>query len=160
MVVQRFHRALLRVPIIGDVIANRETARFSRTLATLSRNGVPLLDAVRLSGSVLRNRAFNLAVDDIGETLKAGGSLTTPMTQSGLFSELSLRLIAVGEQTGQLDVMLMRVATIYEAILQRQLGRLTSLITPILTLLIGGLVGGLILSVMSAILSVNDLAFK
>ena len=157
---QRIHRALLRVPILGHVISNRETARFSRTLATLTRNGVPLLDAVRLSGSVLRNGAFVGAVADVGETLKAGSSLSTPLTQSGLFSELSLRLIAIGEQTGQLDVMLMRVAVIHEAMLQRQLSRLAGLITPILTLLIGGLVGGLILSVMNAILSVNELAFK
>lgn len=157
---QSVHRALLRLPIIGHVIANRETARFCRTLATLTRNGVPLLDAVRLSGSVLRNSAFLVAVADVGETLKAGSSLASPLTQSGLFSELSLRLIAIGEQTGQLDVMLMRVAVIYEAMLQRQLSRLTGLITPVLTLIIGGLVGGLILSVMNAILSVNDLAFK
>ena len=155
-----FHRAQLQLPVIGSVIANRETSRLSRTLATLTRNGVPMLEAVRLSGSVLRNLAFASAVTDAGESLKAGGSLSAPLMQSGLFSELSLRLITVGEQTGQLDVMLMRVAIIYEAILQRQLVRLTSLITPMLTLLIGGMVGGLILTVMSAILSVNELAFK
>jgi len=157
---QSVHRTVLRLPVIGSVIANRETARFSRTLATLTRNGVPMLEAVRLSGSVLRNLAFSGAADAAGESLKEGGNLSTPLTQSGLFSELALRLITVGEQTGQLDAMLLRVATIYEAILQRQLARLAGLVTPILTLLIGGLVGGLILSVMSAILSVNDLAFK
>ena len=155
-----FHRAQLRLPVVGSVIANRETSRFSRTLATLTRNGVPMLEAVRLSGSVLRNLAFAGAVTAAGESLKSGGTLSQPLMQSGLFSELSLRLMTVGEQTGQLDVMLMRVAVIYEAILQRQLVRLTGLITPVLTLLIGGMVGGLILSVMSAILSVNDLAFK
>jgi general secretion pathway protein F len=69
-----------------------------------------------------------------------------------------MRLIAVGEQTGQLEPMLMRVAQVYEATLQRQLARFMSLLTPVLTLLIGGLVGGLILSVMSAILKINELA--
>ncbi len=154
------HRTILRLPIIGSLAAARETARFSRTLATLTRNGVPMLDAVRISGSVLQNQAFVQAVAAAGESLKEGGSLSAPLLQSGLFSELSLRLIAVGEQTGQLDGMLMRVATIFETALQRQLGRLMTLLTPLLTLLIGGLVGGLILSVMSAILSVNDLAFQ
>ncbi len=92
--------------------------------------------------------------------LKEGGSLAKPLESSGLFTDLSLRLIAVGEQTGQLDTMLMRVANIYEATVQRQLARFLSLLTPLLTLFIGFVVGSLILSVMSAIMSVNDLALK
>ena len=153
-----FHRALLRLPIIGGLITNRETARFSRTLATMIRSGVPMLEAVRISGSVLENQAFAGAVSDAGKALQEGGTLSAPLLKSGLFSELSMRLIAVGEQTGQLEPMLMRVAQVYEATLQRQLARFMSLLTPVLTLIIGGLVGGLILSVMSAILKVNELA--
>jgi general secretion pathway protein F len=153
-------RWVLKLPIVGRLVSARETSRFARTLATLTRNGVSMLDAVRISGSVLQNRAFAVAVASAGEGLKEGDMLSAPLLQSGLFSELALRLITVGEQTGQLDTMLMRVATIFETALQRQLARLMSLLTPILTLLIGGLVGGLILSVMNAILSVNDLAFQ
>ena len=82
------------------------------------------------------------------------------LTRAGVFPELALRLTGVGEQTGQLDVMLERVGTIYEAALQRQLLRITSLITPLLTIMIGVLVGGLLLSVMGAIFSVNELALK
>jgi general secretion pathway protein F len=151
-------RALLRLPLVGGLIANRETARFARTLATMQRSGVPMLDAVRISGSVLQNQAFAGAVSSAGQALQEGGTLSAPLLKSGLFSELSMRLIAVGEQTGQLEPMLMRVAQVYEATLQRQLARFMSLLTPVLTLIIGGLVGGLILSVMSAILKVNDLA--
>ncbi len=156
----RLDRQLLRLPVIGSLASARETARFSRTLATLTHNGVPLLEAVQISGRVLQNRAFAGAVAAAGESLKEGDTLSAPLLKSGLFSELSLRLMAVGEQTGQLDTMLARIATIYEATLQRQLARLMSLLTPVLTLLIGGMVGGLILSVMNAILSVNDLAFQ
>ena len=152
------HRAFLRIPIVGGMISNRETARFARTLATMTHSGVPMLEAVRISGSVLQNQAFATAVANAGQALQEGGTLSQPLLQSGLFSELSMRLIAVGEQTGQLETMLMRVAQVYEATLQRQLGRLMSLLTPVLTLGIGGLVGGLILSVMSAILSINQLA--
>jgi general secretion pathway protein F len=151
-------RTILKLPVVGGLVAARETARFSRTMSTLSRNGVPMLDAVRISGAVLQNKAFAEAVASAGESLKQGGSLSQPLAQSGLFSELALRLMAVGEQTAQLDTMLMRVAQIFEATLQRQLGRLMTLLTPLLTLLIGALVGGLILSVMSAILGANDLA--
>jgi general secretion pathway protein F len=71
---------------------------------------------------------------------------------------LALRLMAVGEQTAQLDTMLMRIAQIFETTLQRQLSRLMTLLTPLLTLLIGALVGGLIISVMTAIMSLNDVA--
>jgi general secretion pathway protein F len=73
---------------------------------------------------------------------------------------VALRLIAVGEKTGQLDAMLLRVAEIFEAALQRQLDRITAMITPLLTLCIGALVGGLIVSVMSALLGINELAIN
>ena len=94
------------------------------------------------------------------EVVREGGTLVGSLVRSGVFPELSLRLIAVGEQTGQLETMLARVAEIYEAVLQRQLQRVTSLLTPILTVCIGLVVGGLLLSVMGAIVSVNDLALQ
>ena len=153
-------RAVLRLPVIGRLVAYRETARFSGTLATLVRNGVPMLDAVRISGAVLSNRTFSNAVAAAGDDIKEGTTLSQPLLVSGVFPELALRLIAIGEQTGQLDVMLQRVSAIHDATLQRQVARYTSLLTPILTLVIGLLVGGLIISVMGAILSVNDLAFQ
>jgi len=151
-------RSVLRVPIIGALITARETARFSRTFSTLSRNGLPILDALRLTGNVLRNRAFRTAVVNASEAVKSGDRLAQPLIRSGIFPEVALRLISVGEQTGQTDVMLMRVATIFETALQRQVSQLLTLLTPLLTLIIGGTVGGLILTVMNAILSVNDLA--
>ena len=95
-----------------------------------------------------------------GEEIKEGGQLSVPLARSGLFSDLFLRLMVVGEQTGQLDTMLLRAAEIYEQALQRQIQRLTSLITPAVTLVIGTVVGGLILTVMSALMSINDLALK
>lgn len=155
-----FDRLLLRVPVIGAVIERRESGRLARTLATLIRNGVPIIDAMRISGSVLSNRAMRDAVLVAAEDIKQGGQLSAPLARSGLFSALLLRLAAVGEQTGQLDTMLLRAAEIYESALQRQLQRLTSLITPVVTLLIGAVVGSLILSVMSALISVNDLAIR
>lgn len=153
-------RALLKLPLIGGLIERRETARLSRTLAVLTRNGVPILDTMRIAGGVLTNRAYAQAVETAGDEIKEGGTLSGPLTRSGLFPDLFLRLTAVGEKTGQLDVMQLRVAEIYEAAVERQVERLTALITPVLTLVIGGIVGGLIISVMGAIFSVNDLALK
>lgn len=150
-------RYVVRLPIVGDLVTSRETARFARTLATLSQNGVAMLDAVRITGNVMQSRAFSAAVAEAGQSLQEGGKLSEPLQKSGLFSDLSISLLTVGERTGQIEPMLLRVADIYEATLQRRLSRLLSLLTPVLTLAIGGLVGLLILSVMNAILSINEL---
>lgn len=153
-------RAVLRLPLIGGIVERRESGRLARTLATLIRTGVPIVEALRIGGSALTNRAMRSAVEAASEDIKEGGQLYPPLARSGLFSDLLLRLTAVGEQTGQLDTMLLRAAEIYDSALQRQLQRLTSLLTPAVTLLIGGLVGGLILTVMNALISVNDLALR
>ena len=150
----------LRIPIVNGLITGRETARFSRTLATLMRSGVPMLEAIRISGSVIKNFAFRSAIDNVGEQVRQGATLSQPLIDSGLFPELAVRIIAVGEQTGQLEIMLIRVADIFETTLQRRLERLTGLMTPILTLVIGLLVGWLIVSVMGALLSINQLPFS
>lgn len=153
-------RATLRLPLARALITARDTARFARTLATLLRSGVPMLDALRSSGEVVGNRAFGEAVRTVASQVREGGTLSDPLARSGRFSELALRLVTAGERTGQLDPMLMRVAEIYEDSLQRQLMRLTSLVTPILTVVIGFVVGALILSVMGAIVGLNELAVR
>ena len=153
-------RAILLLPTVGGLVSGAATARFARTLATLLRSGVPMLRALRIVGSVTGNQAFAAAIVKAADEVKEGGTLPGSLTKSELFSKLSLRLITAGEQTGQLETMLLRVATVYEAQLQRQIDRLTSLLVPVLTVAIGVVVGGLILSVMSAIVSVNDLAFR
>ncbi len=153
-------RLALRIPLLRGLIIRREVARFARTLATLMKSGVPLLDATRIAGGVLANAQYRETIVGVAEAIRQGASLTRPLTESGLFPEVALRLIAVGEKTGQLETMLLRTADIFEAALQRQLDRMTALITPVLTLLIGGLVGGLIVSVMSALLGINELAVQ
>jgi general secretion pathway protein F len=153
-------RTILQLPTVGGLVSGAATARFARTLATLLRSGVPMLQALRIVGSVTGNHAFAAAIAKTADEIKEGGTLPGSLTKFNLFSELSLRLITAGEQTGQLETMLLRIATVYEAQLQRRIDRLTSLLVPALTLAIGIVVGGLILSVMSAIVSVNELAFR
>jgi general secretion pathway protein F len=154
----RLDRFVLRLPVAGRLVTAHETARFARTYATMSRNGVPILDALRLTGGVLRNRVFSGAIAAATESVKSGSRLSEPLLRSGIFPELSMRLLSIGEQTGQVDTMLLRVAVVFEAAMQRQMLRILTLLTPLLTLLIGGTVGALILTVMNAILSVNELA--
>lgn len=153
-------RQLLRVPVVSGLVLNGQTAIMTRTLATLIRNGVPMLQALQIAGDVLSNRAMVTALRNSAEEVKEGATLSGALGGSGVFPELALRLTGVGEQTGQLETMLDRVGSIYELALQRQLGRLTSLLTPILTLAMGALVGSLLLSVMGAIASVNELALQ
>ncbi|MBX9925706.1 MAG: type II secretion system F family protein [Hyphomicrobiaceae bacterium] len=153
-------RTALRLPVAGRLIASSETARLSRTLSTLLTSGVPLLEALRVSGGALTTSAFRSAVEDTAETVSRGGLLSDGMTATGRFGELALRLTAIGERTAQLPDMLTRLARIEEEALQHDLDRLTGLIAPVMTVLIGLLVGGIILSVMGAIAGLNDLAFK
>ena len=153
-------RQLLRLPLVSGLIRSGQTAVMTRTLGTLIRNGVPMLQALQITADVLSNRAMAAAVRDSAAAVKQGATLTAALSRSGAVPELALRLTGVGEQTGQLDTMLERAGSIYEQALQQQLGRLSTLITPLLTIAIGVLVGGLLLSVMGAIVGVNELALR
>ena len=155
-----FDRAMLRVPVLGTVIERRETGRLARTLATLIKGGVPLVEAARVSASVMTNSAMAVHVEDASQSIREGDTLSSPLARSGVFSELFVRLVALGEQTGQLEAMLFRAADVYDGALQRQLQRVIGLITPVVTIVIGGVIGILILSVMSALMSINDLALQ
>jgi general secretion pathway protein F len=156
----RRDRLLLRLPLVCGPIRNGETAVMMRTLATLIRNGVPVVDALRICADVLGNRAMAAALRQGAGEVKEGASLTGALARSGLFPELALRLAGVGERTGELDAMLERAGGIYEQALQQQLSRLSNLLTPMLTIAIGVLVGGLLLSVMGAIAGMNELAVR
>jgi general secretion pathway protein F len=149
-------RLALRLPGIGGLVRRADTARFARTLATLTRNGVPMLEALQVTGGTLRNHVFRSAVAEAGAAVNRGGTLLAPLARSGLFPDLALRLVALGEQTGQLSAMLTRVADIYEHDVQQQLQRLLAGLVPAVTLLIGVFVGALVLSVMGAMLALND----
>lgn len=153
-------RALLAVPVVGGLMRRASTARFARTLGTLTRNGVPMLEALRVTSGVLGNRAFVAAVQGAEAEMNQGGTLLAPLTRSGLFPDLAVRMVALGEQTGQLATMLTRVADIYEHDLQQQLQRVLGIATPAITVVIGVFVGTLILSVMGAMLSLNETVLR
>lgn len=153
-------RLALRLPVIGRLTSLRETGRFCRTMSALLKNGVPLLEALRSTAGVLTNGVYSEATGTLAGAVAEGATLSQQMQASKLYSELSVRLAAVGEKTGQLDDMLARAAAIHEAMLERDADRLTRLIGPVLTLFVGLFTGGLILSVMQAILSINDLALR
>lgn len=147
-------------PFVGYMIRLREAGRFTRTLGALLTAGVPLLvslkSALRLVGNRYLAGQYTAAIDLIPEGTALHEAFQTPH----LISPPALRLIAIGEETGQLGSMLLRAAGMLENEHVRRIERLLGMLTPLLTLVIGGAVGGLIMTVMSAVLSINDLAFQ
>lgn len=155
----RCHAALLRVPILGTLIAKLEAARFSRTLGTLLASGVPVSSALAVTRPALGNAAIAQGIDIVAARVKEGEGLAAPLAATAVFPELTVQLIKIGEETGQLDAMLVKQADIYDRDVQRTLERLLALLVPALTVTLGMMIGGIIASVFAAIISVNQLAF-
>lgn len=153
-------RLILSLPIVGGLVQRRETGRFAGTLATLLKNGVAPLEAIRVAGNANANSLYRDAARQAEQHLANGGQLSEILERTGLFAPLALRMTVVGERTGQLDVMLARLQELEETALQRELQRLVSVLAPALTIAIGILVGGILISVMGAIVGLNDLAFR
>jgi general secretion pathway protein F len=153
----RRDRRLLRLPVIGTLIAKIEVARFARTLGTLLANGVVLLSALSITAGTIGNRCLADAVEGVAARLKRGEGLATPLMETGLFPRLALQLIHVGEESGQLETMLIRVADIYDEEVKRGLQRLLALLVPAVTIFLGLLVAAIIGSMLMAILSTYEL---
>ncbi|MDX2156897.1 MAG: type II secretion system F family protein [Hyphomicrobiaceae bacterium] len=153
-------RLVLSIPVLGRLVLRANTARFARTMATLLRNDVPMQDALTVSAGVMINRVFRQAARHAEQEVNEGATLLVPLTTCRLFPDLALRLIALGQQSGQLAMMLARVADIYEQDVQQQLQRLLAIAVPAITVTIGGLVGGLMLSVMGAMLALNETVIR
>jgi general secretion pathway protein F len=148
---------VLSMKWIGDLVGKIEIARLSRTLGTLLTNGVPLLAALSIARNVLSNTVLRKDVNDATREVKTGGSLGHNLASSGRFPRLALQMISVGEETGQLDTMLMKVSDTYDTEVRNTIDRLLSIFTPVVTLLLAVLIGTIVLSVLVAILSINDL---
>jgi general secretion pathway protein F len=148
------------LPILGKLIQAREAGGFARALGNLLGARVPLMSAMQTARALVTNRHLNELYADAIDRVPEGTPLHRAFDATGLVPATALRLIAVGEESGQLAPMLLQAATILENDLQKNIERLVGLLTPLLTLAIGGGVGALIMEVMRAVLSINDLAFQ
>lgn len=148
----------LRMPLVGDLVAKIEVARFARSLGTLLGNGVTLLNALFIIKETLNNSVMAEGLDGVATQLKEGLGLGKPMMETGLFPKLAVHMVMVGEETGQLEEMLLRVADVYDNEVQTAVKRMLSLMEPALILGLGLVIGAIIMSILVAILSVNDLA--
>ncbi len=142
---------------VGDLVGKMETARLTRTLGTLLTNGVPLLSALSIARNVITNTVLRQDVSDAARQVKTGGGLARNLAKGERFPRLALQMISVGEETGQLDSMLMKVSDTYDTEVRNTIDRLLSIFTPVVTLLLAVLIGTIVLSVLVAILSINDL---
>jgi general secretion pathway protein F len=152
-------RRLLGLPLFGDLIKKITVANFSRTLATLLGNGVTLLTALTIVKDTVNNLVVAEKIGLAVENLKEGGGLSAPLIESGLFPTLAIQMIKLGEESGHLDQMLDRVATTYDKEVKTAIQRLLALLEPVLIVGLGIMIAGIIISILMAILSVNDLAF-
>ena len=155
----RWDGLILRLPLFGDLVKKIQVARFSRTLGTLLRNGVTLLSALAIVRETLGNAVIARAIEALTAGLKEGQGLAEPLAAAAVFPNLSIQLVRVGEETGQLEEMLIKVADIYDREVERTIQRLLDLLVPALTIGLGVLIAVIIASVLVAFLSVNELAF-
>jgi len=142
---------------VGDLVAKMETARLTRTLGTLLTNGVPLLSALSIARNVITNTVLQQDVNNAAREVKTGGGLARNLAKAERFPRLALQMISVGEETGQLDAMLLKVSDTYDIEVRNTIDRLLSVFTPVVTLFLAVLIGTIVMSVLVAILSINDL---
>ncbi len=154
----KWDKRLLGLPLVGDLVGKLEVARFSRTLGTLIGNGVTLLTALSIVKDTLSNTVMAEGLTIVATQLKEGKGLGKPLMETGLFPKLAVHLVMVGEETGKLQEMLIRIADIYDREVHSAVKRMLALMEPVLILGLGLVIGGIIMSILVAILSVNDLA--
>ncbi len=150
-------RLKLRIPFkIGDVVQKLALARWSRTFSGSVSSGVPILQAIQITGETSGNIVVEQAMEDVYESVKRGGSIAAPIAQNPIFPPMVANMVSVGEETGQLEDMLTKVADFYEAEVDAKVKALTSLVEPLLILFIGGVVGFIVISMYLPIFSIYD----
>jgi len=150
-------RACLGIPLVGAVVLKLEVARFARTLGTLLRSGVPMLAALEVVREVLGNQLLVRAMEQLREGVKRGAGLSAPMGQSRVFPPLALHMVRVGEETGRLEEMLLKVADTFETDVRSAVRRLIGLLEPSIILIMGLVVGFIVVAMLMAIFSINEI---
>ncbi len=156
-VAERIDKAKLKLPLIGSVLWKIEIARFSRTLGTLMENAVPLLKAMDIVKNVLSNSHLVGILNTVKSSVREGGGLTLALDRKGFLPGYAKHLLTVGEETGSLDKMLIKVADNLDLEIEQNIKRLVTLVEPLLILMMGGVIGVIVVSMLMAILSISDI---
>lgn len=155
----RYNWDSFKLKVMGDIIRKLETARFCRTLGILLRSGVPILPALNNVKDIVGNQVIANSIDAVSKGAKEGEGIAAPLAATGVFSPLVVSMIMVGEETGQLDKMLLKIASIYETSLKVSVKQFMNILEPAIILLMGIMVGFIVLSMLVAIFSVTEMPF-
>ncbi|MCA9325107.1 type II secretion system F family protein [Candidatus Saccharibacteria bacterium] len=152
----QWHLFLLKVPILKVIITKIAVSRFSRTFASLTSAGVTVLDALQVTGGAIGNRVIQKELEDAADDVKAGKPLSEPISKSKVFPPIVGQMLAVGEETGQIDTILVKVADFYDEEVDTVIDSLSSIIEPIMIIVLGSIVGLIAASVMGPIASLSQ----
>jgi type IV pilus assembly protein PilC len=139
-------RLLLRLPVFGEIVRKATIARWTRTLATMFSAGVPLVEALDSVGGAAGNYVYKAGTKQIQSQVSTGTSLTVAMQNANVFPPMVIQMVAIGEESGQLDAMLSKVADFFEAEVDDAVESLTSLMEPMIMAVLGVLIGGLVVA--------------
>ena len=151
----KFHTLLLRTPILKGIIIKIAIARFARTFASLMSAGVSVLDSLEVTGGAIGNKVIEKELKEAAKEVKNGKSLSQPLSNSKHFPPIVGQMLAIGEETGQIDTILVKVADFYEEEVETMIDGLSSLIEPLMIVVLGALVGVIAASVMGPIASLS-----
>jgi general secretion pathway protein F len=149
---------ILDAPVVGALVRQVAVARFSRTLATLLKSGVPLLTSLDIVRNIVGNTRLASVIEEARESIKEGESIAAPLKRSGEFPPLVYHMIAIGEKSGELEEMLGNVATAYDNQVETKIAALTSLLEPLMIVVMGVVVAFIVFSILMPILQINTIA--
>jgi type IV pilus assembly protein PilC len=146
----------MKLPKVGDVVQKVALARWSRTFSGTVSSGVPILQAIQISGQTAGNAVIEHAMDAVYDSVKKGGTIAQPLAEAAVFPPMVSHMVAVGEESGQLELMLEKIADFYDAEVDAKVRALTSLIEPLMITVVGVLVGFIVISMYLPIFSLYD----
>ena len=149
-------RIMLRFPVLGNVIRKSSVARFTRTLGTLVTSGVGFLDALDITKAATPNVVVRNAIQDVRDSVKEGETINEPLARSGVFNDIVVNMIKVGEETGELDKMLVKIADNYDEEVDEAVSAMMSLMEPILIVFMGGAVGFIVIALFLPLIQIIE----
>jgi len=155
----RWDRFKLKWIAVGELIKKIEVARFSRTLGTLLQSGVSILPALNLVKEISQNRVISRSITHVHDRLREGKAISKSLEEAEVFPPLAVHMIGVGEETGRLDEMLIKIAETYEENVRNTVKRFVSLLEPLIIVVMGAVVGFIVISMLLAIFSINEIPF-
>jgi len=150
-------RVVLKVPLVGDLVTKVAVARFARTLGTLIVSGVPILQALKITRDTIGNEVVQNAVQKVHDSIKEGETIAAPLEEAKVFPAMVVNMIDVGEETGSLDAMLIKVADIYDAEVEAAIDAMLALLEPAIIIILGGVIGFIVISLYLPIFSLGDM---